>query len=57
LDIGLKHLERGQVKPTIQQLEAFVNKVEQSVQTGKIAPAQGLALREPAIAIIRGLQM
>ncbi|MFY9820782.1 MAG: CSLREA domain-containing protein [Thermoanaerobaculia bacterium] len=51
LDNAAKHLDKGQVKQTCQELGDFIQKVNGDIQTGKLTAADGQALITAANAI------
>jgi len=52
LDAALKQVGSGKTTPAINQLGAFINKIEALVQSGKLSEDEGQALIDAAQAVI-----
>jgi hypothetical protein len=55
LRAALQQMDKGNARPALNQLQAFINQVEAFVQAGKLTPAQGEFLIQSARAISAAL--
>ncbi len=56
LEAALKQLDRGHIKPAINQLESFIQRVDHLVDKGELPPAEGQSLIEAANEIIAAVE-
>jgi hypothetical protein len=56
LDAAIKSIDKGNITPALNQLQAFINQVNAFIRSGQLTPSVGQALIDAANAVINSLR-